>query len=134
MKKNGQRAAMIGSALYTIEVARVCYLSDTKKTNELFLIGIQIKRDKETRSSSITEKIEEHVAVEHDNDEKNKMLQRINRIGGKSMIHISNPASAFVHPHQFSDDDSINNEFIQHVPTPRSVRKKTDNKQIFLNF
>jgi hypothetical protein len=62
------------------------------------------------------------VAEEHDHDkEKNKMLQRINRMGGVSMMH--NP-SAFVttHPHHLSDDDSINNEFIQNIGPARTVR------------
>ncbi len=66
------------------------------------------------------------------NNEKNKMLQRIGKMGGKSMLSNQNQPSAFatpLPPHLtvLSDDDSINNEFIQNVaspPPPRSVIKK----------
>jgi len=64
------------------------------------------------------------------NNEKNKMLQRIGKMGGKSMLSNQNQPSAFatpLPPHLtvLSDDDSINNEFIQNVasPPPRSVIK-----------
>jgi hypothetical protein len=51
------------------------------------------------------------------------MLQRIGKMGGVSMIPHQNQSSAFGAPHQhpYSDDDSINNEFIQHNIPPRSV-------------
>lgn len=52
------------------------------------------------------------------------MLQRISRMGGVAMIHHPHHPSAFAasNPHQFSDDDSITNEYIQNIATPRSVR------------
>ncbi len=40
MKKTGQRVAMIGTALYNIEVVRVCY--SKKKTKSLFFIKISM--------------------------------------------------------------------------------------------
>lgn len=91
----------------------------------------QIKREKEARSSSLTDKTEEPVHIERkraipeddENEEKNRMLHRINKMGGKSMIHNPNQPSAFAHPHHLSDDDSINNEYIQHGVPSRSVRK-----------
>lgn len=59
--------------------------------------------------------------------EKNKMLQRINKMGGVSMLPNQNQSSAFatpLPPHltSLSDDDSINNEFIQNVVPTRSVK------------
>ncbi|CAF1530562.1 unnamed protein product [Adineta ricciae] len=119
MKKNGQRLVMIGTSLYNIEVTR-------------------IKREKEARTGSITLSVEEPPplpptinerkrTITEDNDgnnEKNKLLQRINRMGGVSMLPNQNQSSAFVTPlppqtSTFSDDDSIHNEFIQNVtPAP----------------
>ncbi|CAF3617892.1 unnamed protein product [Rotaria sordida] len=112
MKKNGQRITMIGTALYNIEV-------------------IRIKREKDARTSSITASTEEQIINERKrtiaeenevNNEKTKMLQRINKMGGVSMLPNSNQTSAFVTPLPphlplLSDDDSINNELIQN-PVP----------------
>lgn len=51
------------------------------------------------------------------------MLQRINRMGGVSMM--PNQTSAFINPHapHYSDDDSISNEFIQNMVPPRTVKE-----------
>ncbi|CAF3639544.1 unnamed protein product [Adineta steineri] len=128
MKKNGQRVAMIGNVFYNIEVTR-------------------IKREKDARANSVTTPAEEPQlppqqlppptverkrTITEDNEnssEKNKMLQRINRMGGVSMLpnQNQNQTSAFAAPMppnltSFSDDDSINNEFIQNVVVPpRSI-------------
>ncbi|CAF1612854.1 unnamed protein product [Rotaria magnacalcarata] len=120
MKKSGQRITMIGKILYNIEIIRV-------------------KREKDARSSSITMPSEEQPTVERKhtiteenetNDDKNKMLQRINRMGGVSMLPNSNQTSAFTNPHQhqlptLGDDDSINNEFIQNAVSSRSIPTAT---------
>jgi hypothetical protein len=51
------------------------------------------------------------------------MLQRINKMGGVSMLQNSSQSSAFTNtlPPHLSDDDSINNEYIQTMVQPRSV-------------
>ena len=64
------------------------------------------------------------VPEEHGNErERNRILERINRMGGVSMIHHGHQASAFAAsmPHHYSDDDSITNEYMQNIGTPRSV-------------
>ncbi|CAF2503528.1 unnamed protein product [Rotaria sp. Silwood2] len=120
MKKNGQRITMIGTALYNIEVTR-------------------IKREKDTRTGSITMPIEEQTPNERkrtiteeneSNNEKTKMLQRINKMGGVSMLPNANQTSAFATPlppqlPSLSDDDSINNELIQNVVSTRPVPTAT---------
>ena len=57
-------------------------------------------------------------------NERARLIQRMNRMGGVSMMHHQHPTSAFVTsiPHHFSDDDSITHEYIQNIGTPRTVR------------
>lgn len=65
------------------------------------------------------------MSEEQENErERHRLLERINRMGGVSMIHHPHQASAFAASisHQYSDDDSITNEYIQNIGTPRSVR------------
>ncbi|CAF0874127.1 unnamed protein product [Rotaria sp. Silwood1] len=116
MKKNGQRITMIGTTLYNIEV-------------------IRIKREKEARTGSITMPTEEQTVNERKrtiteeneaNNEKTKMLQRINKMGGVSMLPNANQTSAFVTPLPsqlplLNDDDSINNELIQNAAPARAI-------------
>lgn len=61
---------------------------------------------------------------DRENNKKNEMLQRIGKMGGVSMLQ--NQSSAFAAPHHphYSDDDSINNEYIQNMVSQRSVRTK----------
>ena len=64
------------------------------------------------------------------NDEKNKLLQRINKMGGKSMLHNSNQISAFATPlpghlPPLSDDDSISNELLHNAVSPKIVKIET---------
>ncbi|UJR38405.1 hypothetical protein I4U23_031074 [Adineta vaga] len=118
MKKNGQRLAMIGTTLYNIEV-------------------IRIKREKEARTNSITTPAEDHPIVAErkrtitEDNEKNKLLERVSKMGGVSMFPNPNQSSAFAtplppHVSALSDDDSINNEFIQHAaPAPPSISMQT---------
>lgn len=72
--------------------------------------------------------------------EKNKMLQRIHKIG-VSMLPNQNPTSAFVHPTAIhlpvlSDDDLVNNELAQNIVPQRSVsiRNKKRIEEIAICF
>jgi hypothetical protein len=55
------------------------------------------------------------------------MLERMKRMGGRAMLPDQNQTSAFAAPppphlSTLSDDDSINNEYVQHTVPTRSVR------------
>jgi len=129
MKKNGQRAAIIGTAIYNIEITRV--FRQTSFFFSSFFVIFKVKRDKE-RSSSVNNQNEEaqptvetkrSAAEEHDTPEKSRLLQRIIKEGGQQMFMQQNPASAFGAPYQMqpSDDDSISVDFQHNNMQTRTV-------------